>query len=237
MNRTKSAAARRRGGHKLLAGLALALLTSACVYVPEEAQTINLEDQQLKRPSAPLINKVAELPNRFTAACDIEVSSVWIENPGGQRGSRQVYMLFGESEGEACEQATLKLALRAPNGRVLWRDQFSRSQIYGFSDAQEPDRMRGRLIDWITNIDGLNRTTRQLPTWPEQMEKPYVGDGNPFLPARDMTREEYEKIRLANRPLYCYTAGPLFWNCLALIREENEVKYLGIQTFKRPKKT
>ena len=145
-------------------------------------------------------------------------------------------MLTGKSEGENCQQASLTLELRAPNGRVLWRDRFDRSQLYGFGDVHDPDKMRGRLIDWITNLDGLNRTTRQLPTWPQELDKPYVGSGNPFLPARDITREEYEEIRVAQRPLYCYTAGPLFWNCLALIREENEVRYLGIQTFKRPKR-
>lgn len=225
-------ARRGRRGRGLVA-LALAAALAACVYVPEEAQVIEIpQEEPPQRPSAPMVGKIASLPTAFTGACDIAVSSVWIENPGGTRIDRQVYMLSGESRGVDCSTAELKLSLRAPNGRVLWRDSFQRAQLFGFEEVEDPEQMRGRLIDWITNYGRLNRTTRQLPTWPVGWSEPDVGTGNPFVPAQDITQEEYEEIRQARRPLYCYTAGANYWKCFALIREDNEIRFLGLQSFK-----
>lgn len=206
---------------------------AACVYVPEEAQYVEIQPQ-VDRPSAPLmVSKLAYLPNENTAACDIKVLSVWLEEPNGKRGKQPVYMLAGESKGEDCQTATLTLTLRSPIGRVLWRDQFTTGSLYGFENATDAAKMRGRMIDWITNYGGLNRTTRQLPSWPSGYERPDVDGGNPFLPAEDITRDEYEKIRLSRQPLYCYTSGRRAWNCLALDRSEREVRFLGVQTFKK----
>lgn len=206
--------------------IVLGALAAGCAVVPEPEPVATPEPPE--RPSAPLLLRLAELPED-DQSCDMAVSTVWAEALDGEG----VFSIQGASEGPTCLNTTLTLTLRAPNGRLLWRDELSRAQVYGFRDAETPEKMRGRLIDWITAFGALTRTTRALPDWPDGVDRPDVGEGNPFLPAQDLPREEYETVRQGRRPLYCYTASASYMNCVALSRREAEVRYLGVQTFRR----
>lgn len=146
--------------------------------------------------------------------CDVRVDTIWTDAFDGR------YRLEARSIGESCASAELTLAIRAPSQRVIMRETFEAETVAGFARATDPRRMRGAIIDWITNRGNLDRNTTDLPSWVEaQFSRLTLND--------EMTREEYQRLLDEALPMYCYDNSPTTMNCVALETDGRNLTQIG----------
>lgn len=146
--------------------------------------------------------------------CEVRVDAIWRDVFDGR------YRLEARSRGETCAEAELSLAIRAPSQRVIMRVEFLAADLAGFERAVDPRRMRGALIDWMTNFGALNRVTSDLPSWVEAQFSRLK------LP-EEMTREEYQRLLDESLPMYCYTNSLTTMNCVALETDGRNFTRIG----------
>lgn len=150
--------------------------------------------------------------------CDVEMATVWRETDRG------VYAAEVRSRGDDCATATVSIALRGPTMRVLWRENFLTEDLAGFQAAVDARSMRSVLVRWITSGGSTRQTARQLPPWPNL-------DARRFAVDEEINQAEYESVRRADVPIFCYVAGLDRRRCVALVDEGRDVVTMGFQLF------
>lgn len=143
------------------------------------------------------------------------------------------YAVEATSSGADCQTAALLLAIRGPDGLVLWTDSFAADQMFGFDMATQPDEMAAALELWIEQPGEAPQSTADLPPWTDP-----AADGPtspnpefPFFADAWIDGETWEAIRAEGLPLYCYIQGVESIRCVALDPDSLRIEPLGVQTF------
>lgn len=218
---TEPPTARRPGRHADPARRALARAAAALLVVAAAASTAAGQATPVIPPGEAYIG--ADKPYHAGAArigddgCEVRVDTIWRDIGDGR------YRLEARSDGDSCQTAELSLAIRAPSQRVIMRETFLAEELAGFDRATDPRRMRGALIDWVTNQGALDRNTADLPSWIEaQFSRLSLPD--------DITREEYQRLLDEALPMFCYTDSLTTMNCVALETDGRNLTQIGTVT-------
>ena len=142
--------------------------------------------------------------------CNAEAVAPW---PAAGEG----YRAQAATEGEACAEAALTLALVAPTGRALWERPPSAAAairvLYGVPGGRE---METELQAWIAQGGTKPSTASDLPVWAEGAAGP---EG--FEPMPETGRAAYEALCASAWPLFCYADAPGFDTCLVLAADDS----------------
>ncbi|MBX3429523.1 MAG: hypothetical protein KF779_08085 [Hyphomonadaceae bacterium] len=131
--------------------------------------------------------------------------------------------------GPDCARAVATLIIRNGSGEPIYSATHLPSQVMTLAQASTPAAMQTALQEWVDPATNTTmQTTGALPEWPANAESPQNGEF-PFYPAEGVTREDYNELRSANLPLYCYVQGMESLNCLAL--RDGALESVGLQSF------
>lgn len=142
-------------------------------------------------------------------SCNLTAAAAWASAGEGYRAQAM-------TEGEACDDASLSLALVSPNGRALWeRGVGGASAVRRFYGVPGPAEMQRELEAWIAPAEGKPAVSTELPEWPEDASAP-AG----FEPAEGVTQLSWTVLRDAALPLFCFDDAPGFQTCVAMSQDE-----------------
>lgn len=131
--------------------------------------------------------------------------------------------------GADCAKAVATIVIRDVQGNALWAQAYSTEHVMVLAPAHDSAAMRIALSEWIDPAgDTTLQTTSALPEWPANAESPQNGEF-PFYLDEGTTREDYNAVRDANAPMYCYVQGMESLACLAL--RDGGLQSVGVQTF------
>lgn len=166
-----------------------------------------------QQPPPPPADVGAFIPPATALGCAIRENELFYVDPNGR-----AVMAEATSRGAACLGAPLTLTLRAPTGEALYSDTVDGAQMFLTQDVRTPEQMRVALQEWIAPpAIGFTRTA-DLPRWRSGATGPDTEpNGFPFIPATGLSRSNYEALRRARRPMFCYVKGMESLECLALI--------------------
>lgn len=150
--------------------------------------------------------------------CAALARSEW---PIGVRALRLEARAFGPD----CDSATAVIVASTEQG-PLYQAAFRASQVLGLADAETRETMTAALSDWIARR-GV-RSTAALPLWRSETFSPDAGE-SPFIPAAWLTQEDYESLRAADRPVYCFAQGVETVRCL--VAREDAIEDIGVFGF------
>jgi hypothetical protein len=154
--------------------------------------------------------------------CDASATAPW------RTASGQAFQVEATSSGPDCAHAVATLAIRDPQGAVVWADAGASEHIMPLAPAHDLAAMQRGLNEWINPNSRTITTSAGLPAWVEGAEQPKMGEF-PFYPERDFDRTAYEALRTRGVPVICYVQG---MESLACIADDNgEFTKVGVQTF------
>lgn len=156
------------------------------------------------------------------ADCSAAASRVW--TPAKGRNFRTEAF----SNGGSCAQAVVTIAVRAPDGTVLWSEAAPGAHVMTFAGVKSRAEMVKALGDWLDQ-DHMFKTSGDLPPWAKGDETPKSGEF-PFYPEAGVDRETYEQIRAQKLPVFCYVQGMESLACLTVTRE-GQMEKIGVQLF------
>jgi hypothetical protein len=147
------------------------------------------------------------------------------------------WRVVGDSTGADCAAAKVTISIVDPGGGVARTDTFDAPALrVVFGEAAEhpvKDRagMAKALSAWIApNDDALFDFTGKLAPWATARENPAGAGGEfAFLPDAGTSRSDWEKLRAANLPLFCYVQGAESMRCVVV--ENGVLRSIGVQTF------
>jgi hypothetical protein len=154
--------------------------------------------------------------------CSASASRVW--TPAGGRS----YRTEAFSNGGKCASAVVTIAVRGPDGTVLWADGAPGAHVMTFAGVKTRVEMVKALSDWLSQ-DHMFKSSADLPPWGPNDEAPKSGEF-PFYPEAGVDREGYEQIRAQKLPVFCYVQGMESLACLTVTRE-GQMEKVGVQLF------
>jgi len=157
------------------------------------------------------------------AGCAMSVSTPWRPLSGTE------FTIEAGTMGADCAKAVATIVVRNVQGEVLWAEAHQTEHVMLLAPARDPAAMRMALSEWIApETNTTMQTTGALPEWPANADSPQNGEF-PFYVNEGETRENYNAIRDANTPMYCYVQGMESLNCLAL--RDGALQSVGAQAF------
>jgi hypothetical protein len=132
------------------------------------------------------------------------------------------------SNGGQCATAVVTIAVRGPDGTVLWSDAAPGAHVMTFAGVKTRAEMVKALGDWLTQ-EHMFKTSADLPPWGPSDEAPKSGEF-PFYPEAGVDRETYEQMRAQKRPVFCYVQGMESLACLTVTRD-GQMEKIGVQLF------
>jgi hypothetical protein len=157
------------------------------------------------------------------AGCGVSVSTPWRPLSGTE------FTVEASSMGADCAKAVATIVVRDVQGNALWAQAYSTEHVMVLAPAHDTAAMRIALSEWIDPAGNTTlQTTGALPEWPANAESPQNGEF-PFYPDEGTTREDYNAVRDANTPMYCYVQGMESLACAAL--RDGALQSVGVQTF------
>ncbi len=131
--------------------------------------------------------------------------------------------------GQDCATATIALVLRDADGAPIYTFSGSANQLLGFELTTDASLMAQTLSDFVGETsEGWMTLTSELPEWKTGAEYPVQGDF-PFYIEGDLTRDQYEALRAAARPMYCHVQGIESLACLELDPTAPFANKIGVQ--------
>lgn len=140
----------------------------------------------------------------------------------------RAYRTEAFSNGGNCATAVVTIAVRGPDGTVLWSDAAPGAHVMTFAGVKTRAEMVKALGDWLTQ-EHMFKTSADLPPWGVGDETPKSGEF-PFYPEAGVDRETYEQIRAQRLPVFCYVQGMESLACLTVMRE-GQMEKVGVQLF------
>ena len=167
-----------------------------------------------------------QVPAEASARCATTASRAWPVDSGMN------FTVEAVSDGPNCAMAALLLVIRNSDGEAIWVEASRASDLltFGGIDPDNIGQMTAALKDWIT-ASGRMTEAGALPDWKEGADAP--GDTSsefPFYTDEGMSRDDYQGMRKAKRPLFCYVQGMESQACVVLMPDGVIVK-VGVQTF------
>lgn len=157
------------------------------------------------------------------AGCAVSVSTPWRPLSGTE------FSIEASTMGTDCAKAVATIVVRNVQGDALWAQAYSTEHVMLLAPAQDPAAMRIALAEWIAPESNTTlQMTGGLPEWPANADSPQNGEF-PFYPDEGTTREDYNAVRDANTPMYCYVQGMESLACVAL--RDGALQSVGVQTF------
>jgi hypothetical protein len=138
------------------------------------------------------------------------------------------YRAEAYSNGRNCAQAIVTIAVRGPDGTVLWSDAAPGAHVMTFAGVTTRADMVKALGEWLMQ-EHTFKTSADFPPWPEGEEGPKSGEF-PFYPEAGYDRDAYEQVRAQKLPVFCYVQGMESMACLTLTRE-GQMDKIGVQSF------
>lgn len=140
----------------------------------------------------------------------------------------RTYRTEAFSNGGKCAAAVVTIAVRGPDGTVLWSDAAPGAHVMIFAGVKTRAEMVRALGDWLTQ-EHMFKTSADLPPWGPADEAPKSGEF-PFYPEAGVDRETYEQVRAQKLPVFCYVQGMESLACLTVTRE-GQMEKVGVQLF------
>jgi hypothetical protein len=156
------------------------------------------------------------------ADCSAAASKTWTPAQG------RTFRTEAFSNGGNCAQAVVTIAVRAPDGTVLWSEAAPSAHLMIFAGVKSRTEMVKALGDWLGQ-DHMFKSSADLPPWAAGDETPKSGEF-PFYPEAGVDRETYEQIRAQKLPVFCYVQGMESLACLTVTRE-GQMEKVGVQLF------
>ncbi len=168
------------------------------------------------------------------AACEpksespAEMASVGCQSHAraGWKDGDVLFSITATADGPVCEKAAATLTVRGPDGSVLLTEAFATEQVIVLAGKKTGPELDAALLEWIDPAKSTIKSADALPEWKEGVETPTAGEF-PFYP--DIERADYEKLRAAKKPLYCFIQGMESIRCY--VHEDGQLRGIGVQTF------
>lgn len=162
-----------------------------------------------------LLPLAAETTPVTPPSCTLTAVAPWTAAGAGYRAQAM-------TEGNDCSTASLTLVLVSPHGRALWeRDFGGAGAVRQFYGVPGPNEMQIELDAWIAPAEGKPAISSDLPGWDAGAASP-AG----FEPVEGVTAEAWATLRMAARPLFCFSNDPGYQTCLAL-GADDEITEIG----------
>lgn len=131
--------------------------------------------------------------------------------------------------GPDCARAVATLIIRNGSGEPIYAATHLPPHIMTLAQASTPAAMQAALHEWIDPASNTTiQTSSALPEWPDNATEPQNGEF-PFYPEEGYGHENYNEMRAANVPMYCYVQGMESMACLAL--RDGVLESVGVQSF------
>ncbi|MBL8782734.1 MAG: hypothetical protein JNL06_17485 [Alphaproteobacteria bacterium] len=140
----------------------------------------------------------------------------------------RAYRTEAFSNGGNCATAVVTIAVRAPDGTVLWSDAAPGAHVMTFAGVKTRGEMVKALSEWLSQ-DHMFKTSADFPPWAAGDETPKSGEF-PFYPETGVDRETYEQIRAQKLPVFCYVQGMESLACLT-VTTDGQMEKIGVQLF------
>ncbi len=172
---------------------------------------------------AALMIAASTMPAQAASSCNGKASTVWV-------AASQRLTVEALADGPRCAQAVIILVIRNSKGEPLWIDASKASSVAIFTQNPPANAkaMATSLKQWITQNDAMKKTSA-LPEWEPGANQPIAGEF-PFYPGDGMIYGDYNKLRKANQPMFCYVSGIESAACLTVTRDGKVIK-IGSQSF------
>jgi hypothetical protein len=142
------------------------------------------------------------------------------------RGHR--YRTEAFSNGGNCASAVVTIAVRAPDGTVLWSEAAPSAHLMIFAGIKTRGEMVKALGEWLAQ-DHMFKSSADFPPWAAGDDAPKSGEF-PFYPEAGVDRETYEQIRAQRLPVFCYVQGMESLACLT-VTADGQMEKVGVQLF------
>jgi len=140
----------------------------------------------------------------------------------------RTYRTEAFSNGGTCATAVVTIAVRAPDGTVLWSEAAPGAQVMIFAGVKSRGEMVKALGEWLSQ-DHMFKSSADFPPWAAGDEAPKSGEF-PFYPEAGVDRETYEQIRAQRLPVFCYVQGMESLACLTATAD-GQMEKVGVQLF------
>lgn len=154
--------------------------------------------------------------------CAAQVSSMWAAS------AQQSFFVEAVTTGEICAESWATITIRDESGAVAHVSNYAVSSIRTLAGAESIEDMQRRLGEWITPAGASMDSTGDLAAWAEGAAAPSFADV-PFQPAQGVTRAQYETLRAADEPMYCYEQSMDSGLCFAV--RDGALGVVGVQTY------
>jgi hypothetical protein len=175
----------------------------------------------LGRSMSGMDQRIAASSAAKAAGCAVTVGEVWTTGDDGD------YAASAHTSGQDCAGAVATIVVRNPGGGVLWTEAYPTAQVFGLSDAGDPEAMRAALAAWLPKGDAMLNNTAKLPDW--AAGQPGPSGEFPFMPEPDIDQTAYAAWKAKAVPLFCYPQGKESMACAAL--DAGRMDKLGVQLF------
>lgn len=155
--------------------------------------------------------------------CEAKASAAW---DAAGRG----FFAEAHSLGANCSTAVVVVTVRNGQDEPVYVHASPASWILTFDGIATAPEMEQALASWIDQSASQMKTTADLPAWAEGADQPMLGDF-PFYFDGETTRDDYEALRAASQPLFCYVQGRESMACAALNPATGEMTKVGMQSF------
>ena len=168
-------------------------------------------------PPATEQTEQATAPEGAVAAngCAAQVSAMWAAS------AQRSFIVEAVTTGETCADSWATITIRDESGAVTHVSNYAASSIRTLSGAESIEDMQRRLGEWITPAGASMDSTGDLAAWAE--------GAAPFQPAQGITRAQYETLRAADAPMYCYEQSVESGICFAV--RDGALGVIGVQTY------
>ena len=175
-------------------------------------------------PPAPEQREQATAPEGAVAAngCAAQVSAMWAAS------AQRSFIVEAVTTGETCADSWATITIRDESDAVAHVSNYAASSIRTLSGAESIEDMQRRLGEWITPAGASMDSTGDLAAWAEGAAAPSFADV-PFQPAQGITRAQYETLRAADAPMYCYEQSMESGICFAV--RDGALGVIGVQTY------
>lgn len=163
--------------------------------------------------------KSATLTPNNPSGCEARVTSSWTVGAG------TTLSVEARSLGDSCREALATLIIRSPDGTLLWARAYPASDTMVLREVGDVDGMTAALTEWIEVGD---KTTRDLPEWPDEASAPNAGEF-PFYPDEGWDAASFSALREQGAPMFCHVQGRESLRCLT--SKDGAVSTIGVQTF------
>lgn len=157
---------------------------------------------------------------------EAEVTSAGCAARGAWSAADGAYSAEATTSGPDCARAVAMIVIRDRSGAPIYSAAHVTEYVMSLASVQDAAAMQSALNEWVTPSDP--QTTGGLPAWPANAVQPGSGEF-PFYVNDGIDRAEYERIRAADGPLFCYVQGMESLDCVAL--QQGSAVSVGLQTF------